>query len=162
MIAILTGVRWYFTIMLICISLIISNIEQLLMCLLVIYLLWKNVYLSLMPIFWVVWDCWYILEIYPMLVTLLANIFSHSVGFFSYCLWFLLLCLSFQVWLGPTGLFLLSFLLSWETDLRKHCCNLCPRIFCLYSLRSFMAPCLIFKSLSHCKFIFCVWCEEVF
>ena len=46
--------------------------------------------------------------------------------------------------------------LSWETDLRKHCCNLCPRIFCLYSLRSFMAPCLIFKSLSHCKFIFCV------
>ena len=93
MIAILTGVRWYFTIM-ICISILISYIEYLLMCLLVICLLWKKVYLSLLPIFWygVVWGCWYILEIYPMSVTLLENFFPHSVGFL-----FILFMVSFAV-----------------------------------------------------------------
>ena len=53
-----------------------------------LYLLWRNVYLDLLPIFyWVVlffilncMSCLYILEINPLLVTSFANIFSHSVG----------------------------------------------------------------------------------
>ena len=49
------------------------------------------------------------------------------------------------------------FLLTWETDLRKHWYSLCQRRFCLCSLssRKFMVEkCLIFTSLNHFEFIF--------
>ena len=65
-----------------------------------IYFLWKNIYLGLMPIFnfFLILSCvscLYILEINPLSVASVANIFSQSVVVFSFCLWFSLLCLSF-------------------------------------------------------------------
>ena len=100
MIAILTNVRWYIIVVLICISLILvmfnifSCIYWLSVC-----LLWRHVYLGLLPICLLgcsdalsIMSCLYILETNPLLVISFANIFFQSVVYL-----FVLFIVSFVV-----------------------------------------------------------------
>ena len=113
-----------------------------------ICLLWRNVYLHLLPIFWLgcflllsYMNCFYILEVNPLLVASFTTIFSHSVG----CLFGLFVCFNFfmvsfsvqkLVNLIRSHLFMFIFIsIAFGDWPRKHLYNLCQKMFCLYSLQ---------------------------
>ena len=125
--------------------------------------LWRNVYVALVPIFdlgcfffcrcWVVQAVCILWEINPLLVALFANIFFPAVGYL-FILFMVFLVLQKLLSLIRSHLFLFLFLLPWETALRKLVWFMSEKTLPMFSSRSFMVSCLLFKSLNDSVLIF--------
>ena len=121
-----------------------------------ICLLWRNVYLGLLPIFGLdclffilsCMSCLYILEVNPLLVASFANIFSHFVG----CL-FILLMVSFLI---RSHLFIFGFIsITLGGESKKILLQFMSKsVLLMFSSRSFIVSSLTFRSLIHLEFIF--------
>ena len=122
-----------------------------------VHLFWRNISLDLLPIYFFLIlscvRCLYILEIEPLLVTSLANIFSHSRA----CLCILcMISFAVQKLLSLIRFHLLIFI---SIILGDRCKNIwmwfmSKSILSMFSSKSFIVPSVILRSLIHFEFNF--------
>ena len=116
MMAIATGMKWYLTVVLICISLLTVDAEDLFLYIGCLYIFFGKMSIQVFgPFFsWII--CFFAVELFEFFMYLhidtlsdiwFANIFSYSIGCFFHFDSFLFLCSCFLVRCGPICLFLI-------------------------------------------------------
>ena len=136
-------------------------------------LLWRNVYLGLLSIFWL--GCFlllcclytsylYILEIKPLSVASFATLFSPSIGcllrvFFFYDF----LCCEKACKLISSHLFIFVFILValWDWPKKTYVQFMSEDVLPIFSSKRFMVSCLMLRSKPFWVY-FCPRCESVF